>query len=130
MRLIDVDNFKKNNPEYLKLDIDYVTEVTVEDVLDCEPTVKAIPIEWIKKQIEEEKYRMLMIDHIEWHSCLSWLIDEWKKENETQFVFHYGENKVIPVEWLYKWEDKHQDSFLHNIPQVVEEWEKENDLVV
>ena len=44
MRLIDVDNFKKNNPEYLQLDIDYVTEVTVEDVLDDEPTVDAEPV--------------------------------------------------------------------------------------
>ena len=56
MRLIDVDNFKKNNPEYLQLDIDYVTEVTVEDVLDDEPTVKAIPIEWLERKLAEHWY--------------------------------------------------------------------------
>ena len=45
----------------------------------------------------------------------------------VQFGFHYGENKVIPLEWLDNWEDEHQDSFHHNIPQVIEEWERENE---
>lgn len=44
----------------------------------------------------------------------------------VQFVFHYGENKEIPNEWLYKWENEHQAPFHHNIPQVIEDWEKEN----
>ena len=54
-----------------------------------------------------------------------WAPDE---KPPVQFVFHYGENKVIPNEWLYKWEDEHQASFHHNIPQIIEEWEKENGL--
>ena len=73
MRLIDVDNFKKNNPEYLQLDIDYVTEVTVEDVLDCEPTVKAIPIEWLKRYEAKNGQE----------TRLQEALAEWEKENET-----------------------------------------------
>lgn len=78
MKLIDVDNFKKNNPEYLKLDIDYVTEVTVEDVLDCEPTVKAIPINWIKKYYTDitSPYTDIRIQFEE-------MIRKWERENET-----------------------------------------------
>ena len=74
MRLIDVDNFKKNNPEYLQLDIDYVTEVTVEDVLDDEPTVKAIPIEWLERKLAEHWY----VDY-----DIRELLEDWEKENET-----------------------------------------------
>lgn len=80
MRLIDVDNFKKNNPEYLKLDIDYVTEVTVEDVLDYEPTVEAIPIEWIEKQIElyyEDGYNS-------YGKALNIMLIDWKTEKEAE----------------------------------------------
>lgn len=56
-------------------------------------------------------------------------IGEWvpSETPPVQFGFHYGENKVIPNEWLDKWEDEHQDSFHHHIPQVIEEWEKENE---
>lgn len=46
---------------------------------------------------------------------------------DIQFGFHYGENKVIPVEWLYKWEDEHCAPFHHNIPPVIEDWERENE---
>ena len=82
MRLIDVDNFKKNNPEYLKLDIDYVTEITVEDVLDYEPTVKAIPIEWVEKQmVERENY-----GDFNTAAAIGYLLLEWEKENEKQTV--------------------------------------------
>ena len=45
--------------------------------------VKAIPIEWIKEQLQKEKYRTFLVDYIQWGDCLRWLIDEWEKENET-----------------------------------------------
>ena len=79
VRLIDVNNFKKNNPEYLQLDIDYVTEVTVEDVLDDEPTVEAIPIEWIEKQMAERE------DYGDFNTAaaIGYLLLSWEKENET-----------------------------------------------
>ena len=78
VRLIDVNNFKKNNPEYLQLDIDYVTEVTVEDVLDDEPTVEAIPIEWIEKQMAERE------DYGDFNTAaaIGYLLLSWEKENE------------------------------------------------
>ena len=80
MKLIDVDNFKKNNPEYLKLDIDYVTEVTVEDVLDCEPTVEAIPVEWILHYVDTH-YNVDNFDDI-WRYIMK-MHDEWEKENAS-----------------------------------------------
>ena len=56
-------------------------------------------------------------------------IGGWDPSEKTpiQFGFHYGGDKVIPLEWLDKWEDKHQDSFHHNIQQVIKDWEKENE---
>lgn len=62
--------------------IDADDEYSVQNWCPLLPKTESIPIEWIKKQIEEEKYGLLMIDYIEWHSCLSWLIDEWEKEND------------------------------------------------
>lgn len=78
MRLIDVDNFKKNNPEYLQLDIDYVTEVTVEDVLDCEPTVKAIPIEYIQKW----NNNYIADTMRNGRTIINQMLVDWEKENE------------------------------------------------
>ena len=44
--------------------------------------VEAIPIEWIKKQLKEEKYRTFLVDHIEWSACLHWLLESWEQENK------------------------------------------------
>lgn len=47
----------------------------------------AIPVEWIKQQIEKVKngYRPYwLIDHIEWEDCLRSIIDEWREENEQR----------------------------------------------
>ena len=49
--------------------------------IEMQPTVNAIPIEFIKQQLEKEEYRTFLVDYIEWGSCLHWLIEVWEKEN-------------------------------------------------
>ena len=56
--------------------------------VDHAPTVEAIPIEWIKKQIEKYvewttfKFH-IDVDDIEARNCLEYLLEDWEKENET-----------------------------------------------
>lgn len=38
-RLIDADKLKKDNPSHMDADVPYVTEVTVEEIIDDAPTV-------------------------------------------------------------------------------------------
>ena len=38
-RLIDADKLKKDNPMHMQADVPYVTEVTVEEIIDDAPTV-------------------------------------------------------------------------------------------
>lgn len=51
-------------------------------VIDEQPTAEAVPVEWVKKQLKEEKYRTFLVDYIEWSNCLHWLLESWEKENE------------------------------------------------
>lgn len=86
MRLIDADKLELKETVRIQLCglKEYVALYSfTKDQIEEAPTINAIPIEWIRKQIEEENYRMLLIDHVEWHSCLSWLLEKWEKENET-----------------------------------------------
>lgn len=38
-RLIDADKLKRDNPSHMEADVPYVTEVTVEEIIDDAPTV-------------------------------------------------------------------------------------------
>ena len=38
-RLIDADKLKQDNPSHMEADVPYVTEVTVEEIIDNAPTV-------------------------------------------------------------------------------------------
>ena len=51
------------------------------DILERMPTVNAIPVDWIKAQLEKEEYRAFLVDYIEWSNCLRWLLEKWEKEN-------------------------------------------------
>lgn len=61
----------------------------IEGIIDCyidaysAEEIDAIPVEWIKQQLEKEEYRTFLVDYIEWRSCLDWLLTAWKEENET-----------------------------------------------
>lgn len=73
MRLIDVD----------KAENDIVENVTTKAVsrvvaiLQGQPTVKAIPIEWIEKKVLE----FLMNRNVRWATDFQEVIDLWKVEN-------------------------------------------------
>ncbi len=82
MKLVNVDAINDTTIPMMYLDYDRNDWVQCKIVTKDAPEVKAIPIEWIKKQLKEESYLGLLIDHVEWHNCLSWLIDKWEKENE------------------------------------------------
>lgn len=44
MRLIDADEFKLENKRLLHCDFPYLSEVTLEELIDDAPTVDAIPV--------------------------------------------------------------------------------------
>lgn len=72
MKLIDLE----------KINLDNSLIEIITDMIN-QPTIDAIPVEWIKEVLKKQEYRMLLIDYIEWDSCLDWLIDKWEKENEA-----------------------------------------------
>lgn len=80
MRLIDAD---KTNVYTYELDKQVFVDV-INRFISLQPTVDAIPVEWIKKQIE--KYATfefhLDVDDIEARACLKYLLEDWEKENE------------------------------------------------
>ena len=91
MRLIDADKLPYVNKVILVDDVDGDITITVAKehtsyVNDETPTVKALPIEWIKsKKIEYEHDRY---DYVRgcfdgFNDCIDYLIDEWEKENEA-----------------------------------------------
>ena len=60
--------------------------ISFRDRINEMPTVEAIPVEWIKKQIEEwESWgpEGLSDDEWEYGICLETLLENWEKENET-----------------------------------------------
>lgn len=73
MRLIDADKFEADV-------LDHITVKAVSRmvaILEGQPTVDAIPIEWIKKYgvVKNE------IVHTALENVLYWLIKDWEKEN-------------------------------------------------
>ena len=74
MRLIDADALMKEYAEFVKEsnNSDFADVPTWNDavsLLGSAPTVKAIPIEWIKK-------------HYGWLTMAGEIIEDWVKENE------------------------------------------------
>ena len=89
MRLIDADVFKT---EYENL-ITWVSHRAekarlrefIKDIQD-QPTVKAIPIEWIKNVWLKNPDNQGEIDFFPpatFEVVMNWLIEDWEKENET-----------------------------------------------
>ena len=89
MRLIDADVFKTEY-ENLITWVSHRAEKTrlrefIKDIQN-QPTVKAIPIEWIKsKKIEyqHDRYDYVRGCFDGFNDCIDYLINEWEKENET-----------------------------------------------
>ena len=84
MRLIDVDKIIITRQEYVGA---LTLKERLRRLLESQPTVEAIPIEWIKsKKIEYEHDRY---DYVRgcfdgFNDCIDYLINEWEKENESQ----------------------------------------------
>lgn len=85
MRLIDADAVKAdiekfNRPlcdgYHMK---DYVLNQIITDI-ENQPTVKAIPVEWIKKYVDDKS----KIDHdwLTWGVDVLHMLEDWEKENE------------------------------------------------
>lgn len=99
MRLIDADKLriKCHTVNDLQPDKFVVSRMMVSsEAIDTEPTVKAVPIEWIKNIISANKYlwekskeRMFIdqgvvtiVNYSLTAQILSELIDRWERENE------------------------------------------------
>lgn len=72
MRPIDADVLKTDLTRF------YDNEVTAKRLIDEQPTVKAIPVEWLRTQISE----LLDDNETELASDIDWLI--WKYTNEQE----------------------------------------------
>lgn len=81
MRLIDADNLgevvvKIDGEEFIQYQ--WIKE---------QPTVKAIPIDWIRSQKVDYQNKYLPFDYCRgmqdgYNVCIDYLISEWEKENE------------------------------------------------
>ena len=49
------------------------------DLIESQPTVKAIPIEWIEKFMNRFRLDMVISDE---YALLHFMLTEWEKENE------------------------------------------------
>jgi hypothetical protein len=82
MRLIDADKLVKAiENENHGLSISGAEEKFAKIIqVNMQPTVKAIPIEWIEKQIE----KALSVDSVDmfYVGNLKYLIKDWEKEND------------------------------------------------
>ena len=81
MRLIDADRLL--NPSFTDM-FDEPVKMTMFSryAIESQPTVKAIPIEWLKRWFERQVWQgSSPTDRI--HCKASDIIEDWEKENET-----------------------------------------------
>lgn len=74
-RYIDADALKKENERLLHCDFPYLSETTLEELIDDTPTIDAIPIEWIlnnERMPKEGKGRKAIMD----------MLEDWRKEHD------------------------------------------------
>jgi len=93
-RLIDADAFKKENERLLHCDFPYLSEITLEELIDDAPTVDAIPTEFVMEIGCLEFVCDELTDDGEWCSercrysepqpeCIHRYIDRiWRKEHD------------------------------------------------
>lgn len=85
MRLIDKDNLRKPSKgmfiyqDEFEDDVQHVAfEAYTKDDIEREPTVKAIPKEWIRD------YMLKLPDGSEAYECILVMLEDWEKENGTE----------------------------------------------
>lgn len=74
-RLIDADALKKENERLLHCDFPYLSETTLEELIDEAPTIDAIPIEWI---LNHER----MPKEGKGHDAIMDMIKDWRREHD------------------------------------------------
>ena len=79
MRLIDADKLPYVGDETYLHEFDYCYRYAI----DAEPTVDAIPVEWIKRWSKEPMTEkdMKLAEQCEWN-ILEWLIADWQRKKE------------------------------------------------
>lgn len=86
-RLIDAEQVKQYAlTEGFYCDTDADKEATAEEIDQLFPTVKAIPIEWIKNVWLKNPNNQGTIEFFPqptFEDVMGWLIEDWEKENET-----------------------------------------------
>lgn len=84
MRLIDADKVRIELVYFTcPTGIDEAPYDFGSDIIDKEPTVEAIPIEWIKKKCTEADDNGMGIDDWSEKDCYEYVLKEWEKENEN-----------------------------------------------
>lgn len=80
MRLIDADEFKRENERMLNCDFPYISEETLGELIDKAPTVEAVPMDFHDRcmEIEIEK-RFALEKHGQWIPCSERLPDRFGK---------------------------------------------------
>ena len=91
MRLIDADALMKEYAEFVKEsnNSDFADVPTWNDavsLLGSAPTVKAIPIEWIKKWCNEEHNRKSLEERLLKRYGVITMLEDWEKENEKSGI--------------------------------------------
>lgn len=76
-RLIDADAVKKENERLLHCDFPYLSETTLEELIDEAPTIDAIPISFIEEQVK----LCNEIGFSRGEECYVALIEKWRKEH-------------------------------------------------
>jgi len=78
-RLIDTDDLKFPNIAIfdMKLHGVYVPMVRLLDVQELIPTVDAIPVEWLQKQVKEYPKSL-------WGNMCMYVLEGWRKEQEVR----------------------------------------------
>ena len=90
MRLIDADKLVEICRKGWKLfgrDDEKLKHWVDENDIREQPTIDAIPVEWVKEELKKEEYRTFLVDYIEWGNCLRWLLEKWEEENETDWCW-------------------------------------------
>lgn len=88
MRLINADKTKNSLWGFERYTgIDEMPIEYAEEIIDKQPTVEAIPIEWMKKFANERALNDGPDDYWHfWGTDLLQMIELWEKENEKQTV--------------------------------------------
>lgn len=97
-RLIDADALKKENERLLHCDFPYLSEITLEELIDEAPTIDAIPIEFIQKRIEQLKGKLIRCKDCKYNDAQQWvactLIPQMFGKNADNNFCSYAEPKV------------------------------------